>query len=78
MFSQISSIFSLKNYNVHTYYFLGTYELGLNETLTEKPACTNTPSKQNGECVFLHKCPQIFSQIADQQSYEKYFCAVQE
>lgn len=62
---------------MHLCFFPGTYDIGLNETLTEKLACTNSPSKQPGDCVLLFDCPQVFSELTDKAAYEKFFCEVE-
>lgn len=58
-------------------YILGTYELGLNETLLIRPDCNNSISNSSGGCVLINKCPQLYTQLPDQATYEKHFCEVE-
>ncbi|XP_056645310.1 inter-alpha-trypsin inhibitor heavy chain H4-like isoform X1 [Diorhabda sublineata] len=55
----------------------GEFKLGLNETVLTHPECPSTTPHQTGKCTLIHECPQVFTQLTDIQTYEKYFCDLQ-
>lgn len=56
----------------------GNFKLGLNETVTEQPACTATPTNTTGVCTLINNCKEIHDKLTSLQEYEKYFCPLNE
>ncbi|KAJ8965894.1 hypothetical protein NQ317_005462, partial [Molorchus minor] len=52
----------------------GTYDLGLDHVIGDKPECSNAPQNSTGICTLLHKCPKVYPELKNEQVYQKFFC----
>ncbi|XP_060517468.1 inter-alpha-trypsin inhibitor heavy chain H4-like isoform X3 [Cylas formicarius] len=55
----------------------GTYNLGLNETVSVKPPCNNAPHNFTGFCSLVLECTVIHLNLTDLAAFSKYFCEVE-